>query len=165
VCQLVMQWALNHPEGAQSVVQFANNVARGTSVWTGGSCEGDGCATGALLGAVMMVSGTAHLPGGAVPDEAIVVRGGESPVPPSGETFSGAAGSTLEDAAQGVPHGKIRATTAGKIRAGGGTVVSKPEPTRSGVMNQKHVDICLGSGPCPFGEIQPNPVPKPQRIH
>lgn len=94
-----------------------------------------------------------------VADNAVVVRGGTSEVPKPGEVFSGAAGRTLDEAASGVPHGQVRATTARDIRAAGGTVTHAPEPTRSGLMNPLHVDVCLGSGPCPFGSLQPNPVP------
>lgn len=90
-----------------------------------------------------------------VPDDFIVVRGGMGDVPPPGKVFSGAAGSTLEEAASGVPHGQIRSTTAGAIRAGGGTVRHAPELTRSGVLNERH---------CPFGELFPNPVPKSGRV-
>lgn len=110
---------------------------------------------------------TAGLAKGAslIPDDFVVVRGGETALPVPGTTFSGAAGRTLDDAAAGVPHGKVRATTAGKIRAGGGSVVGKPELTRSGVLNEKHVNICVGGGSCPFGPLQPNPVPKSGRIH
>ncbi len=97
-------------------------------------------------------------------DEAVVVRGGTSAVPPPGEVFSGAYGSNLEDAAAYVPHGQIRATTVGEIRAGGGSVDVAPELTRSGVLNERHVNICLGSDECPFGDLQPNPVPKIGRI-
>ena len=99
-----------------------------------------------------------------VPDGATVVRGGTTPVPPAGEVFSGSAGSTLEDAAQGVPHGTIRSTTAGQIRKAGGTVRSAPELTRAGNMNAKHVNIYLGRGTCLFGRPQQNPVPKAGRI-
>jgi RHS repeat-associated protein len=101
---------------------------------------------------------------GRVADDFVVVRGGVSNLPPPGQTFSGAYGRTLEDAASGVPHGQIRASTASRIREGGGTVEISPELTRSGVLNEKHVNICLGPGPCPFGPLQPNPVPKSGRI-
>ena len=101
---------------------------------------------------------------GGLADDLVVVRGGMSDVPPPGQVFSGAYGRTLEEAASGVPHGQIRATTVGQIRAGGGTVEVVPELTRSGVLNERHVDICLGNGPCPFGPLQPNPVPKSLRI-
>ena len=101
---------------------------------------------------------------GRLADDFVVVRGGGSEVPPPGQVFSGAYGQTLEEAASGVPHGQIRATTAGQIRSGGGTVEIAPELTRSGVVNERHVNICRGSGPCPFGPLQPNPVPKSGRV-
>jgi len=100
----------------------------------------------------------------AIPDSHIVVRGGTGDVPPPGQVFSGSAGETLQDAAQGVPNGQIRDTTAGKIREGGGTVESAPERTRSGAMNKKHVHVCLGCDSQPFSELKPNPVPKVERI-
>lgn len=100
----------------------------------------------------------------ALSEEMIVVRGGMSELPAAGEVFSGAAGNTLEEAAAGVPHGTIRTSTVGEIRAGGGTVELKPELSRGGVLNERHVDICMGGGPCPFGEPVPNPVPKAGRI-
>jgi RHS repeat-associated protein len=68
---------------------------------------------------------------GCPPDEDVVVRGGQSPLPPPGTVFSGSSGANLVDAASGVPHGTIRSTTAGAIRAAGGTVTSAPELTRS----------------------------------
>lgn len=85
-------------------------------------------------------------------------------MPGPGEVFSGAYGSTIDDAAAYVPHGKIRPSTVGDIRAGGGSVDVVPELTRSGVLNERHVNVCLGRGPCPFGELQPNPVPKSGRV-
>ncbi len=97
-------------------------------------------------------------------DDMMIVRGGTAPLPPPGEIFSGAYGQTLEEAASGVPHGQIRVTTAGEIYAGGGTVEIVPELTRSGVLNERHVNVCLGPGPCPFGPLQPNPVPRSGRI-
>ncbi len=66
-----------------------------------------------------------------VPDDFTVVRGGTKDLPPSGEVFSGAAGRYLRDAAAGVPHGQIRATTAGEIRATGGSVELFRELTRA----------------------------------
>jgi len=125
-------------------------------------------ATGALDAGVSCA--LAAIPGGAseessaVADDFVVVRGGTKPLPPAGEVFSGAAGRTVEEAASGVPHGIIRSTTAGQIRAAGGSVEFKPELTRSGVMNDKHVNICMGPGECPFGDPFPNPVPPGSRI-
>jgi hypothetical protein len=47
------------------------------------------------------------------------------------------------------------------------TVVLKPELSRSGLMNEKHVKVCPGKSkePCPLGPIQENPVPKKERIN
>ena len=101
---------------------------------------------------------------GGLADDMVVVRGGTSDVPGAGEVFSGSYGSTLDDAAAGVPHGQIRATTAGEMRVGGGSVDIAPELTRSGGLNEQHINICLGPGSCPFGPLQPNPVPKGLRV-
>src|SRR5438552_3329439 len=99
-----------------------------------------------------------------LPDSYIIVGGGSRELPPPGEIISGSFGETLEEAAPGVPHGMIRVTTAGEIRRHGGTVVVKPEPTRSGGINFRHVDIMEGSGVSTFSEPFPNPVPKELRI-
>ena len=97
-------------------------------------------------------------------DLVIVVRGGPGELPPPGTAFSGAVGKTLEDAAAYVPHGTIRFTTVGAILAGGGTVIAKPEVTRSGRINERHVDVIEGSSPSAFSGVVPNPVPKGDRI-
>ena len=124
-----------------------------------------GTATVATVVGIVLGSGKlGRVAGDALDDATVVVRGGESAVPPAGEVFSGAIGRTLEEAASGVPHGKIRATTVGDIRKAGGTVQHAPERTRSGVMNEKHANVCLGPGPCPFDELRANPVPKRDRI-
>jgi hypothetical protein len=96
-------------------------------------------------------------------DASVVVRGGQSEIPAAGTKFSGSAGPTVEDAAKGVPHGTIRTTTAGDIRANGGAVESAPEATRSGAMNDRHVNITTGENHT-FGTAQPNPVPKSDRV-
>jgi RHS repeat-associated protein len=101
----------------------------------------------------------------AVPDANIVVRGGTGEMPPAGTTFSGAHGATLEEAASGVPHGTIRTSTAGDVRDTGGTVKSAPELTRSGVMNERHVNVTEGTNnPSTFSQPRSNPVPKKDRI-
>jgi len=101
---------------------------------------------------------------GGLADDVVIVRGGTSEVPPPGEVFSGAYGATLDDAGAYVPHGQLRATTAGEIRAGGGRVDVVPEMTRAGNLNTHHVNICLGQGSCSFGPLIPNPVPRSGRI-
>jgi len=86
-------------------------------------------------------------------------------MPPAGTKFSGAQGSTVEDAAQGVPHGQIRESTAGQIRKAGGSVRSKPEATRAGNMNEKHVNVREGTKqPSTFSKPKSNPVPKKHRV-
>lgn len=94
----------------------------------------------------------------------IVVRGGAGELPPPGTIFSGAVGETLEDAAAYVPHGTIRFTTIGAILASGGAVTLKPEVTRSGRINERHVNVIEGSSPSTFSALLPNPVPKKDRI-
>lgn len=98
-----------------------------------------------------------------VPDSFVVVRGGQLPMSCPGNTFSGSMGSTLLEAASGVPHGSVRVTTAGQIRAGGGIVELVPEATKSGVMNVRHVNVTEG-GSSVFGEFIKSPVPKASRI-
>jgi RHS repeat-associated protein len=107
-------------------------------------------------------SGDLHAPGDA-PDGTVIVRGGSGDMPAPGSTFSGSQGGTVREAAAGVPHGTIRTSTAGEIRAGGGQVQVAPEPTRSGQINGQHVNVREG-GKSTFSEPQPNPVPKPERI-
>jgi hypothetical protein len=98
-----------------------------------------------------------------VPDDFVVVHGGTEELAPLGEGFSGAVGPTLEEAAAAVPHGQIRFTTAGAIRAGGGIVEWLPQVSRLKTVNYQHVDITEG-GLSTFSELQPNPVPRSQRI-
>jgi RHS repeat-associated protein len=105
--------------------------------------------------------GDFHAPGD-VPNATVIVRGGQSEMPAPGTTFSGSQGTTTAEAAAGVPHGQIRESTAGDIRAGGGNVEVKPEQTRSGTLNPKHVDVTEGKST--FGPVKPNPVPKKDRI-
>ena len=97
-------------------------------------------------------------------DLVIVVRGGAGELPTPGTAFSGAVGKTLEDAAAYVPHGTIRFTTVGAVLAGGGTVTLKPEVTRSGRINERHVNVIEGSSPSTFSGALPNPVNKRDRI-
>jgi RHS repeat-associated protein len=103
-------------------------------------------------------------PATVVPDAYSVVRGGQAPMPAAGATFSGSMGATVPEAAAGVPHGTIRATTAGAVRQQGGSVVLAPEATRSGAINQSHVNVTEGSSPTVFGPPAPNPVPKSERV-
>jgi len=99
-----------------------------------------------------------------ISDSRVIARGGQSAMPNAGEVFSGAQGRTVEEAGQGVVHGSFRSTTAGEIRAAGGSVEPAPEfnPT-VGEMNYQHVDVCLGGGACEWSELTPN-VPKNLRF-
>lgn len=98
-----------------------------------------------------------------VPDSFSIVRGGAGPIAPSGTPFSGATGPSVEAAAAAVPHGQIRITTAGAIRAQGGIVEWAPEVSRHSTPNQQHVNITEG-GSTTFSELRLNPVPRVQRI-
>ncbi len=98
-----------------------------------------------------------------VPDNYVIVHGGSSALPASGVVFSGSAGPVLDAAAAAVPHGQIRVTTAGAIRAAGGTVEWVPEVSRYGMVNQQHVNITEG-GPTTFTEPRLNPLPRAERI-
>lgn len=84
-------------------------------------------------------------------------------MPQPGARFSGAAGPTLEAAAAAVPHGQIRVTTAGAIRAQGGVVEWSLDRSRHNTPNRQHVHI-TEAGSSTFSELQPNPVPRKQRI-
>ena len=100
-----------------------------------------------------------------IPDNFIVVRGGQSEMPAPGSIFSGSVGSSVEESAAGVPHGMIRWTTAGEIRAKGGTVSYEPEPApNSATINRQHVHVTEAGGASSFGDVQTNPVPKRKRI-
>src|SRR5439155_17121996 len=70
-----------------------------------------------------------------VPDDYMIVRGGQGPVPAAGTEFSAGMGATLPEAAASIPHNQIRAATAGAIRAGGGTVAVVPVLTPAMVVH------------------------------
>jgi len=98
-----------------------------------------------------------------VPDEYVVVRGGTTPLPDPGDLYSGAVGPALNDAAAAVPHGQIRVSTVGAIRAAGGVVTWLPETSRSLTTNHQHVNI-TEAGPSVLSDLTPNPVPRLYRI-
>jgi hypothetical protein len=98
-----------------------------------------------------------------VPDDYVVVRGGTRPWPQSGTIFSAVVGPTLAIAAAAVPYGMIRSSTAGQIRAAGGTITWLPEHSPRGTLNLQHVHV-IEIGPTTFTASQPSPVPKRQRI-
>ena len=102
-------------------------------------------------------------PATVVPDDFVVVKGGTLALPTPGEVFSGAVGPALADAAAAVPHGQIRTTTVGAIRAAGGTVSWEPEQSRYHTTNNQHVNIVEGPTST-FSELTKNPVPRRDRI-
>jgi RHS repeat-associated protein len=97
-----------------------------------------------------------------VPDDYVIMIGGKPDPTTRDEVFSGNMGADDLEAAGGLPHGSVYRTTAGEIRAGGGTVTYAPEETRAGATNYNHVNITLGSSN-PFGDNIPNPSPKGTR--
>ena len=83
-----------------------------------------------------------------------------------GTLFSGAQGQTLKEAAEAVPHGAIRMTTAENIRRTGGTVTVVPEHNpKTGLTNYRHVNIVEGrKTPSTFSEQTKNPIPPKERM-
>jgi hypothetical protein len=98
-----------------------------------------------------------------VPDDFLVVRGSAKPIPPLGTVFSATVGLSLAAAACAVPHGRVRAATAGAIRQYRGRVVRLAEFSPHGTLNTQHVDV-VEYGQTSFSEPLPNPVPKHWRI-
>jgi hypothetical protein len=104
-------------------------------------------------------------PKAVVPDDAIIVRGGRNYQHQEGNVISAQMGSSIEDAASGLPHGTVRATTAGAIRAAGGAVELMPEPAwEGGPDNTWHVNVTEGPNPVFPRDGTPNPVPSPGRL-
>jgi hypothetical protein len=100
-----------------------------------------------------------------VPDSAIIVRGGQTYAPQPGNVISAQMGSSAADAAAGLPHGTVRVTTAGEIRAAGGTVELVPEAAYpGGPINTWHVNITEGANPAFPAQGTAGPVPKAQRL-
>ena len=109
-------------------------------------------------------SAAANGGGPAIADSTIIARGGQGAMPDAGEIFSGSQGRTVGEAGQGVVHGSFRTTTAGELRAAGGSVEPDPEwnPT-VGETNYQHVDVCPGGGSCAWSDLISN-VPKNLRF-
>jgi hypothetical protein len=100
-----------------------------------------------------------------VPDGAIIVRGGRNYQHQDGNVISAQMGANLEDTASGLPHGTVRATTAGHIRSSGGAVELMPEPAwEGGPDNTWHVNVTEGPVPVFPEEGTPNPVPSQARL-
>jgi RHS repeat-associated protein len=108
--------------------------------------------------------GNPHAPGDA-PNETVIVRGGVGEKPPTGSTYSGSQGRTIEEAGRGVPNGQVRETTAGRIRESGGEVEVKPEVRpKTGETNYQHVNVREGGRESTLSDVKPNPAPKDQRV-
>jgi RHS repeat-associated protein len=120
-------------------------------------------APGKATTAAATADGDAYQLPGYVPNESVIVKGGTKPPPVPGEEFSISYGVTLDEAGAGVPHGQIQPSTAGQIRANGGTVTPAPEMTGD-TMNYQHANVVEGDTPTVFGPPIPNPVSKPNRI-
>ncbi len=67
------------------------------------------------------------------------------------------------DAGRGVPHGIVRFATVEDICSRSGSVIWKPELSRGGNMNDRHVDVIEGVTGA-FGEPESNPAAKSERI-
>jgi hypothetical protein len=117
---------------------------------------------------------------GALPNEAIVVRGGEN-TPANfvngkgvtvdangnlqGVSVNSAPGKTVEELSQGLPHGKVGVTKVGEVRNAGGEVTPSPTPN-----NPNHCTMC-GITPekaSSLMKVVPNPArlapPPPARL-
>ena len=100
-----------------------------------------------------------------IPDDAIIVRGGRQYAAKPGDVMSAQMGSSVSEAASGLPHGTVRTTTAGKIRAAGGTVALVPEPAwPGGPLNTWHVNVTEGAAPVFPADGIPNPVAANDRL-
>jgi hypothetical protein len=100
-----------------------------------------------------------------VPDEAVIVRGGQIYQPHPGDVVSAQMGSTIAEGASGLPHGTVRVAAAGDIRAAGGVVELDPEPAwKGGPVNTWHVNVTEGARPAFPEQVVPNPVDKPDRL-
>lgn len=100
-----------------------------------------------------------------VPDSAVIVRGGQAYAHQPGNIISAQMGPSAAEAAAGLPHGTVRAATAGAIRAAGGKVELVPEAVYPGGPNNTwHVSITEGVNPAFPAQGTPSPVPKAQRL-
>jgi hypothetical protein len=100
-----------------------------------------------------------------IADDTPIVRGGRNYQPTPGDVHSAQMGWDIATAASGLPHGTIRANTAGEIRAVGGTVELAPEPAwEGGPINTWHVDVTEGPQPAFPAEGSPNPVKSADRL-
>ncbi|WP_456310867.1 RHS repeat-associated core domain-containing protein [Serratia proteamaculans] len=112
-----------------------------------------------------------------LPDSAIVCRGGacladsfkngsgvivDSAGKLNGVSVNSAAGKTLEQLTEGIPHNKVGVTTVGDIRAAGGDVISSPtrsnpnHATLSGITADKAQDLMTPTQKNPSAKPKPN---------
>jgi hypothetical protein len=98
-----------------------------------------------------------------VPDDYVIMIGGQKPPGERGDVFSGNMGRTSAEAGAGLPHNSVYETTAGEIRAAGGTVEWAPEETADGRVNRNHVNLTQGTRN-PFGSNIANPASKVDRM-
>ena len=100
-----------------------------------------------------------------IPDDAVIVRGGRNYQPHPGNTISAQMGSSVSEAASGLPHGTVRVATAGEIRAAGGVVELDPEEAwEGGPISTWHVGVTEGFQPAFSGQGAANPVDKADRL-
>jgi len=149
--------------GEKAIAVGLAAVSAGTALGTGGIIGAIRSLAASVVRSSADDAGDFHAPGDA-PAATVIVRGGSGEMPAPGNVFSGSQGGTVAEAAQGVPHGTIRTSTAGEVRANGGQVQVAPEATRSGQVNGQHVNVTEGGKTTTFSEPKPNPVPKPDRI-
>jgi hypothetical protein len=103
-------------------------------------------------------------PATVIPDNTVIVIGGQQYQHQPGRTISGQMGATATEASSGLPHGQIRVTTAGEIRAAGGTVTLAPEEAGpGGPVNTWHVNVTEGPQSA-FPEQTVGNVPTSQRL-
>ena len=100
-----------------------------------------------------------------VPDDAVIVRGGKNYQSQPGNIISAQMGSSVPEAAAGLPHGVVRVASAGAIRGAGGEVELAPEPAwEGGPANTWHVNVTEGPQPAFPEQGVPNPVGKEDRL-
>jgi hypothetical protein len=105
-------------------------------------------------------------PASPLPDDALVVRGGQNtpelvrkgygmhPSGVPGVSVHSAAGVSVADLAIGIPNGQVGVTTVGKVRASGGNVISTPgrsphHATLTGLTPEQISDLLTPTVPNP----------------
>lgn len=108
-----------------------------------------------------------------IPDEALVVRGGKNrsddvdrgigmhPSGIVGVSVNAAAGVTVDELAQGIPHGEVGVTTVANVRQAGGDVI------RTSGRNRYHATL-VGLSPTEVSRLltptRPNPARKQSKV-